>query len=36
MVIHYLHVIGVAVSPDETDAPLIVDANALLPFSVAV
>ena len=35
MVIDNLHIVGIPVSPDKTDAPLIVDANTVLPFSVA-
>jgi hypothetical protein len=31
MIIHDLNVIGVPVSPNKADAPLIVDANAVLP-----
>ncbi len=36
MVIHYLHIVGIPVAPDKADAPLLVDANAMLPFSLAV
>src|SRR5947207_11479294 len=36
MVVHDLHAVGVAVLPDEADAPLVVDANAMLPRPVAL
>jgi len=35
VVIDNLHIVGIPVAPDKTDAPLIVDANTVLPFSVA-
>ena len=35
MVIRDFHVVGVAVFPAETDAPLVVDADAVLAFPVA-
>lgn len=35
MIVHDLYIPGIAVTPDEADAPLIVDANAVLPASVA-
>ena len=35
MIIDNLHTIGVSVPPLETDAPLVVDADAPLPFPVA-
>jgi len=35
MVIDNLHIVGIPVAPDKADAPLIVDANTVLPFSVA-
>jgi hypothetical protein len=35
MVIYNLDIVGIAVAPFETDAPLIVDANAVLPFPIA-
>lgn len=35
MMVHDLDSPGIAVAPDETDAPLIVDANAVLPDSAA-
>jgi hypothetical protein len=36
MIIHDLNVIGVPVSPNKADTPLIVDPNAVLPFPVSV
>jgi len=36
MIIHNLNVIGVPVSPNKTDTPLLVDPNAVLPFPVSV
>ena len=35
MVINNLHIVDVPVAPNKADAPLIVDANTVLPFSVA-
>ena len=35
MIVHNLYVIGVTRPPAETDPPLLVDTNAVLPFSVA-
>lgn len=35
MIIHYLDVMGIAVTPRETDAPLVVDPNAVHPGAVA-
>jgi hypothetical protein len=35
VVIDNLHIVGIPVTPDKADAPLIIDANAVLPFSVA-
>jgi len=35
VVINNLHVVDVPVAPNKADAPLIVDANTVLPFSVA-
>ena len=34
MVIDNLYLFGVAVAPDETDTPLLVDADTLLSFSI--
>lgn len=34
MIINYLNRIRAAIRPHKTDAPLIVDTNAVLPFSV--
>jgi len=36
MIIHDLDVVSVALSPHETDPPLIVDSNAMLTLTVAV
>ena len=36
MIINYFDVVGVVFTPDKTDAPLDVDANAELPLSVAL
>jgi hypothetical protein len=36
MVIHDLDVIGVTLQPDKTHAPLIINANAVLAFAVAL
>jgi hypothetical protein len=35
VVIDNLHIIGIPVAPDKADAPLIIDANTVLPFSLA-
>ncbi len=35
MIVHDLDIPGIAVAPDEADAPLVVDTNAVLPDSVA-
>jgi len=35
MVIDNRHIVGVAVTPSETDPPLVVDADAVLPGSIA-
>ena len=35
MIVHDLHVVGIPVMPDEADAVLIVDPDAVLPSSVA-
>ena len=35
MVIDYFHIFNACVSPAETNTPLIIDTNAVLPFSVA-
>jgi hypothetical protein len=34
MVVDYLDRIGAVLRPHKTDAPLIVDANAVLPFAI--
>jgi hypothetical protein len=36
VIIHNLHVVGIAVAPLKTDAPLVIDADAVLPFSIAL
>jgi len=36
VIIDNFNVVGVTVAPDETQPPLIVDPNAVLPFSIAV
>ena len=35
VVVHYLHFVGVSLTPNKADTPLIVDANAVLPVSVS-
>ena len=35
MIIHYLDVVGISTLPFKTDAPLVVDANAILTLSIA-
>jgi hypothetical protein len=35
MVVDDLYIVGVAISPDEADAPLVVDADAILSGSIA-
>jgi len=35
VVIDNLHLVGIPIAPDKTDSPLVVDANTVLPFSVA-
>lgn len=34
MIIHDFHLFGMPFSPDEADAPLVVDADAVLSFSI--
>jgi len=34
VVIHYFHVFNASVSPAKANAPLIIDTNAMLPFSI--
>jgi hypothetical protein len=36
VIIHYLDVMRLAITPDETDPPLIVDANAMLPSPITL
>jgi hypothetical protein len=36
VVINYLDVKGIAIAPNETDAILIINTNAVLPFPVAL
>jgi hypothetical protein len=36
VIIDDLHLVGIAVIPDEADAPLVVDADAVLSFAVAL
>ena len=36
VIVNYLNIMCVTVAPDETETPLIVDANAMLPFSLAM
>ncbi len=36
MVVNNLHVVGIPIAPDKADTPLIVDADAVLSFSVAL
>jgi hypothetical protein len=36
MIIRDLHRVGVAFAPDETNAPLVIDANAVLALAVAM
>jgi hypothetical protein len=33
--VHDLNVVGIAVSPDEADAPLVIDANTVLASAIA-
>lgn len=35
MVVHYLYVRGVPTLPCEANAPLVIDANTILPFTVS-
>ncbi len=34
MVVNDFNLMGIAIEPDETDAPLIVDADTVLPFAI--
>jgi hypothetical protein len=34
MIIHDFDIVGIAIAPDKADAPLVVDANAVLPFPI--
>jgi hypothetical protein len=36
VVVHYLHIGWTILSPDKTYSPLIVDANAVLPFAITL
>jgi hypothetical protein len=36
MIIHDFNVVGVTLVPKKADAPLVVDADAMLPFSIAL
>jgi hypothetical protein len=36
VVVDNLHAVGVSFPPNKTDAPLIIDANVVLPFAIAV
>jgi hypothetical protein len=36
VVVHNLSIVRVSIAPDEAEAPLIVDPNAVLPFPVAM
>ena len=36
MIIHDFHFVGIPLAPDKTDAPLVVDADAVLSSSAAV
>src|ERR1700732_3287482 len=35
MIIHDLHVVGVAISPNQADPPFFIDADRMLPLSIA-
>jgi hypothetical protein len=35
VIVNHLDIVGVAVAPGETDAPLVIDADAVLPCPVA-
>lgn len=36
MVIHYLNIVRITIDPAEADPPLIVDSDAVLPFTIPV
>lgn len=36
MIINNFHVVSVAILPNKTDAPLLIDANRMLPFAIPV
>jgi hypothetical protein len=36
MIVHDLHVVSVPIFPHKTNAPLIIDADAVLPFAVSL
>ena len=35
MIVHDFHIVGIAVAPNKADAPLVVNADAVLSFSIA-
>jgi hypothetical protein len=35
VVIHNFYIVSIAITPDKADAPLVVDADAVLPFPIA-
>ena len=35
VIIHDFYIVGIATTPDKADTPLVVDANAMLPFPIA-
>jgi hypothetical protein len=35
VIVRYLYFVGVAIAPDETNAPLVVDADAVLTLAVS-
>jgi hypothetical protein len=35
VIIHDFHVVGIAITPNKADVPLVVDADAVPPFSIA-
>jgi hypothetical protein len=36
MIVHNLYVVGVAFSPNKTNAPLVIDTDTVLPFAVTL
>jgi hypothetical protein len=36
MIVHNLHIVGIAIMPSKADSPLLVDADAVLPLAISL